>query len=141
MFQRTRYQERHVVRIRRSRVPDYWALRWWEIDADGKRVHRKTIIGRYPNIPPKQVLGGPRKLCASPLTRRRPSWPNAPYRFQLSSSITSNMSFVAERRRSRNRLQLGEPIRISCGFTSNRSGAVSSFVKSGRPPSRSGLRT
>ena len=51
MFQRTRYQEGHVVRIRRSRVPDYWALRWWEIDADGKRVHRKTIIGPVSEYP------------------------------------------------------------------------------------------
>lgn len=92
----------------------------------------RPLLGRYPNIPPKQVLGEPRKLCASPLTRRRPSWPNAPYRFRLSSSITPNMSFVPERRRRRNPLQRSEPIRIFYGFTSNRSGAISNSVRSDR---------
>src|SRR5271168_4062908 len=51
MFRRTRYQDGNIVRIRRSRVPDYWALRWWDIDANGKRVRRKAIIGPVTEYP------------------------------------------------------------------------------------------
>ena len=82
MFQRTRYQEGHVVRIRRSRVPDYWALRWWEIDADGKRVHRKTIIGPVSEYPTE--ASARRAAEALRITiNEASSWPNAPYRFRL----------------------------------------------------------
>ena len=52
MFRRTRYQEGNIVRIRRSRTPDYWALRWWDIDANGNRVRRSAAIGpvdKYPS--------------------------------------------------------------------------------------------
>ena len=51
MSQRTRYQEGNIVRIRRRRVPDYWVLRWWEIDAGGKRVRRKAVIGPVSEYP------------------------------------------------------------------------------------------
>jgi integrase len=51
MSQRTRYQEGNIVRIRRSRVPDYWALRWWDSDAEGKRVRRKAVIGPVSEYP------------------------------------------------------------------------------------------
>jgi integrase len=51
MSQRTRYQEGNISRVRRSRVPDYWALRWWEIDANGKRVRRKAVIGPVSEFP------------------------------------------------------------------------------------------
>ena len=51
MSQRTRYQEGNIVRIRRRRVPDYWLLRWWVLDAAGKRVRRKAVIGPVSEYP------------------------------------------------------------------------------------------
>lgn len=51
MFRRTRYQDGTIVRVRRSRIPDYWALRWWDIDANGKRIRRKAIIGPVTEYP------------------------------------------------------------------------------------------
>jgi integrase len=51
MFRRTRYQDGTIVRVRRSRIPDYWVLRWWDIDANGKRIRRKAIIGPVTEYP------------------------------------------------------------------------------------------
>jgi len=51
MSQRTRYQEGTIVRIKRRRIPDYWALRWWEADASGKRIRRKAVIGPVSKYP------------------------------------------------------------------------------------------
>jgi integrase len=51
MFRRTRYQDGNIERIRRKRSPDYWALRWWETDARGKRIRRNSIIGLVTEYP------------------------------------------------------------------------------------------
>jgi integrase len=42
---RTTYQEGSVQRVKRANGPDVWVFRWRETLADGRRVHRKEIIG------------------------------------------------------------------------------------------------
>lgn len=41
----SRYQQGTVERVTRAKGPDVWIFRWRELDADGRRVQRKKIIG------------------------------------------------------------------------------------------------
>lgn len=52
MFKRTTYQEGSLKLEERKRGPHVWVYRWWDTDANGKRVYRKQQIGdlgQYPN--------------------------------------------------------------------------------------------
>jgi integrase len=51
VFQRTRYQQGMVYRVKRKQGPDCWIFRWREEDVNGKRIRRKVTLGsvkRYP---------------------------------------------------------------------------------------------
>lgn len=51
MFQRTRYQQGMLSRVKRKRGPDSWIFRWREEDANGKRVRRKVVVGTVKQYP------------------------------------------------------------------------------------------
>jgi integrase len=51
MFQRTRYQQGMVYRVKRKQGPDCWIFRWREEDAGGKRVRRKATLGTVKEHP------------------------------------------------------------------------------------------
>ena len=38
-------QSGSVIRAERQRGPDVWEFRWREPDADGKRKHRRMVLG------------------------------------------------------------------------------------------------
>lgn len=42
---RKSYQEGSVQRVKRAKGPDVWVYRWRETQADGRRIHRKQLIG------------------------------------------------------------------------------------------------
>lgn len=48
----SRYQEGSLERVARAKGPDVWVYRWRAVNADGRRVQRKRVIGaidRYPS--------------------------------------------------------------------------------------------
>src|SRR5215472_9008006 len=52
LFKRTTYQQGSLKLEERKRGADVWVYRWWDTDANGKRVYRKQQIGdldQYPN--------------------------------------------------------------------------------------------
>ncbi len=52
MFKRTTYQQGSLKLEERKRGPHVWVYRWWDTDANGKRVYRKQQVGdleQYPN--------------------------------------------------------------------------------------------
>ncbi len=52
MFRRTTYQQGSLKLEERKRGPHVWTFRWWDTDANGKRVYRKQQVGdlsEYPN--------------------------------------------------------------------------------------------
>jgi integrase len=52
MFRRTTYQQGSLKLEERKRGPHVWVFRWWDTDANGKRVYRKQQVGdldEYPN--------------------------------------------------------------------------------------------
>lgn len=52
MFKRTTYQQGSLKLEERKRGPHIWVYRWWDTDANGKRVYRKHQVGdlsQYPN--------------------------------------------------------------------------------------------
>jgi integrase len=51
LFKRTRYQRGSLEREERKRGPALWFYRWWEPDVNGKRVHRKLLIGNVETYP------------------------------------------------------------------------------------------
>ena len=51
MFQRTRYQQGMVYRVKRKQGPDCWIFRWREEDATGKRIRRKVTLGTVKQYP------------------------------------------------------------------------------------------
>ena len=38
-------QEGSVIREHRKLGPDVWCYRWWEAGPNGKRVHRRIVLG------------------------------------------------------------------------------------------------
>src|SRR5690349_9358302 len=52
LFKRTTYQQGSLKLEERKRGRDVWVFRWWDTDANGKRVYRKQQVGdlnEYPN--------------------------------------------------------------------------------------------
>jgi integrase len=52
LFKRTTYQQGSLKLEERKRGPNVWVYRWWDTDANGKRVYRKQQVGdlsQYPN--------------------------------------------------------------------------------------------
>jgi hypothetical protein len=52
LFKRTTYQQGSLKLEERKRGPHVWVYRWWDTDANGKRVYRKQQVGnlsQYPN--------------------------------------------------------------------------------------------
>lgn len=52
MFKRTTYQQGSLKLEERKRGPHIWVYRWWDTDANGKRIYRKQQVGdleQYPN--------------------------------------------------------------------------------------------
>ena len=52
LFRRTTYQQGSLKLEQRKRGPHVWVFRWWDTDANGKRVYRKQQVGdlsQYPN--------------------------------------------------------------------------------------------
>jgi integrase len=52
LFKRTTYQQGSLKLEGRRRGPDVWVYRWWDSDADGRRVYRKQQVGdlnQYPH--------------------------------------------------------------------------------------------
>jgi integrase len=45
MFKRIRYQQGCLTREKRNSGPDVWIFRWREVNASGKRVNRKIVLG------------------------------------------------------------------------------------------------
>jgi len=51
MFQRTRYQQGTIDRVKRKQGPDCWIFRWRETDINGRRVRRKVVLGTVKEYP------------------------------------------------------------------------------------------
>ena len=51
MAERTRFQKGSLQRVARRSGPDCWVFRWWDEDASGKRVRRKSMIGSVEQYP------------------------------------------------------------------------------------------
>ncbi|MGA8620899.1 MAG: site-specific integrase [Candidatus Sulfotelmatobacter sp.] len=51
MFKRTTYQQGSLKLEERKRGPHVWVYRWWDADANGKRVYRKQQIGDLSEYP------------------------------------------------------------------------------------------
>ncbi len=51
MFQRTRYQQGTIARVKRKQGPDCWIFRWRETDINGSRVRRKAVLGTVKEYP------------------------------------------------------------------------------------------
>ena len=51
MFRRARYQQGMIDRVKRKQGPDCWIFRWREMDASGKRVRRKVVLGTIEKYP------------------------------------------------------------------------------------------
>ena len=51
MFRRARYQQGSLQRIARKRGPDCWFFRWYEIDANGSKRYRKSVVGTVEEYP------------------------------------------------------------------------------------------
>jgi integrase len=52
LFKRTTYQQGSLKLEERKRGANVWVYRWWDTDANGKRVYRKQQVGdlsQYPN--------------------------------------------------------------------------------------------
>ena len=45
MFRRTTYQQGSLKLEERKRGPHVWVFRWWDTNANGKRVYRKQQVG------------------------------------------------------------------------------------------------
>ena len=45
MFRRARYQKGSLQRVKRKQGPAVWIFRWYEVQADGRKAYRKTVIG------------------------------------------------------------------------------------------------
>ncbi len=45
MFKRTRYQRGSLQRVKRKVGPAVWIFRWYEIQDDGSKTYRKTVLG------------------------------------------------------------------------------------------------
>jgi SLT domain-containing protein len=45
MFRRTRHQNGSLFRVGRRTGPDVWEFRWYETNAEGRRVRRKAVLG------------------------------------------------------------------------------------------------
>jgi integrase len=45
LFRRARYQKGSLQRVRRRNGPAVWIFRWYEVQADGRKSYRKTVIG------------------------------------------------------------------------------------------------
>jgi integrase len=59
------YQEGCVQRITRAKGPDVWVYRWRETDANGRRVHRKKVIGdveQYPTFAAAKRAADPLRI-------------------------------------------------------------------------------
>ena len=132
MFRRTRYQDGNIVRVKRSRVPDYWALRWWETDSRGKRIRRNTIIGLVTEYPTEASARKAAESLRMTINEASPPVDQRPISVSALIEHYSNMNFVLETTKRRNPMQPSVPIKTFCGSISNRSGALSSFAKSDR---------
>jgi len=51
MFRRTTYQQGSLKLEERKRGPHVWIFRWWDTDANGKRVYRKQQLGDLNEYP------------------------------------------------------------------------------------------
>jgi hypothetical protein len=49
-------QNGSVIRAERQRGPDVWEFRWREPGADGKRKHRRIVLGWSNSWQTKQLL-------------------------------------------------------------------------------------
>ncbi len=45
MFRRTRHQNGSLFRVGRRTGPDVWEFRWYETNAEGRRIRRKVVLG------------------------------------------------------------------------------------------------
>src|SRR4051794_12573052 len=51
MFKRIRYQQGCLTREKRNSGPNVWIFRWREVNASGKRVNRKVVLGTVEQFP------------------------------------------------------------------------------------------
>jgi integrase len=51
VFRRTTYQQGSLKLEERKRGPYVWVFRWWDTDANGKRVYRKQQVGDLSEFP------------------------------------------------------------------------------------------
>jgi len=62
MFKRIRYQQDVKSREKRNSGPDVWIFRWREVNASGKRVNRKVVLGTVEQF---STQGGQRKRAVA----------------------------------------------------------------------------
>ena len=73
MFRRTTYQQGSLKLEERKRGPHVWVYRWWDTDANGKRVYRKQQVGdlsQYPNETAAKVAIDPLRLTINNQSQR-----------------------------------------------------------------------
>lgn len=73
MFRRTTYQQGSLKLEERKRGPHVWTFRWWDTDANGKRVYRKQQIGdlsQYPNETAAKVASDALRLTINNHSQR-----------------------------------------------------------------------
>jgi integrase len=73
LFKRTTYQQGSLKLEKRKRGPDVWVYRWWDTNADGKRIYRKQQIGdhgQYPSETAAQVATDALRLTINNQSQR-----------------------------------------------------------------------
>ncbi len=74
MFRRTTYQQGSLKLEERKRGPSVWVYRWWDIDANGKRIYRKQQVGdlsEYPNETAAKVATDALRLTINNQSQRK----------------------------------------------------------------------
>jgi len=65
-------QNGSIIRSTRSNGPDVWDVRWREAGPDGRRKHRRMVIGPITQFPDRQVRFDLRHAIESPANYRMP---------------------------------------------------------------------
>ncbi|MDW5267411.1 MULTISPECIES: site-specific integrase [Acidobacteriaceae] len=78
MFRRTRYQQGMIDRVKRKQGPDCWIFRWREMDASGKRVRRKVVLGTIEKYPTESSALKAAESLRVTVNEEQPRFPQQP---------------------------------------------------------------
>jgi hypothetical protein len=85
-------QKESLIRSERQRGPDVWELRWRELAGNGKRTHRRIVLGSVDRLVDEAAAHQAVSAYALTLTRAMPDPKRTSPRFPSWLSTTGSAS-------------------------------------------------